>query len=222
MRSKIEISSSVKAPECQKWSVDVIDVPADGSCFFHCIARAFQSFRNQFESKFKKMIDNYMVGHLYALNCITADEIDVKVCDDYAIDSDLIRYICAIKVTQDDLELYNSILAADNQETIKSQQELVESIMLDDRFADCIEIKILSTIAFENQFGIYILDGTVADGVVFMPPEWTNDKNYNVILVRHHEHYSLLEIIKNNTRMGKIVSSKVANEFIEEYIPGKY
>ena len=200
------------------WSAYLIHVPADGSCFFHCIAKALELHRDTLDKKFIKMMNSYMLSYLYSTGQITNDQIDESVCASHGFDAGLIRYICATNVTSDDLELYNAIQAADESETVASKKDLINFIMTEDKFADFVEIKILSTVGFKDQLGIFVFDSCIEGSIVSLPSEWTRNKRYNIILLRRNEHYYLIETSKRNRKIGTVINSKLATEFIKEFI----
>lgn len=213
-----ELTETIKTPtQLKAFSALYIDVPGDGSCFYHCIAKAFQDNRKTFDKNLKKIIDGYMIAYLFSKDIIDVDDMNEKTSDLYAIDADLIRYICGINIDDEDLEYYNHIAMANNNNTFNTKKDLVDSIIDSNDFADFVEIRTLITKGFQNVLGIFIIDHSIKDNIVHFPKEWTDNKKYNIILERKNLHYRLVQIIKNNTRQNTLINHKTAIKFIDNY-----
>jgi hypothetical protein len=195
----------------------LIEQPGDGSCFYHCIASAFESCKHIFNSEFRRNINAYMLAYLYSRNQITVEQMNQDIAEQHTITANLIRYICGTNIDNDDLEVYNAMLAADDQKTVQSKEELADAIMNSDIFADFIELRILMTKAFNQKLGIVVFDNTVDNGIVYMPAEWTRNKPYNILLLRDNEHYTLIRVTRNNTRLGTLVDSFTAQGVIQAF-----
>ena len=195
----------------------IVNVPGDGSCFYHCIAKALQECRAYLDKNFVKLINSYMLTYLYCNNKIDVDDIDEKICENYPITYKLIRYICGTKIDDDDFESHNMILMADNKTPLKEKKDLVNNIIESNDFAECVEINTLITKGFGSFIGIFIIDDSVENNIVYISEEWTKDKIHYIILKRESLHYNLVQTKLYNTRRNLLLDYKTAHEFIKTY-----
>jgi hypothetical protein len=67
-----------------------IDVPGDGSCLYHCIAKALEECRDLLDAEFTNIINGYILSYLCTNNEINIDEINDETCKLHIITSDII------------------------------------------------------------------------------------------------------------------------------------
>jgi len=171
------------------WNVELIDVPADGSCFFASIATAMNhclmtwADNEYFAIKMNKYIEGY--------------EKETKK-DLYEITPEFVRYLCSINIDKCIFETYCEEAKdredCGEEDVVKfdSIEEMSEHIFKTKCWADHATIRSFFN-AFETKCSLVIFDDSYG-GVVYFQKEWTEDKEMYICLQRCANHYRPMKL----------------------------
>ena len=167
------------------WDIEIIDVEANGSCFFESISIAITDCIQDFvENDYLCLkMDDYIKGY----EDLTGEDMET-------VSPHFIRYICSRNIDECIFETY-SIEAADRKDSgeknvkeFKSKEEMSDYIINTNCWADHSIIRSFFK-SFGNRCALVIFDETYG-GLVYFQKEWTYKKDKYICLNRQNNHYS--------------------------------
>jgi hypothetical protein len=165
----------------------LIDVPMDGSCFYHCIVKALSS-RDFTDPSYqdicdilKPMVENYIQTH--------EEEETQDQQQQQGDDKDIFRYSIAQIATEEDYQNYKILQQAEEGNiSLNSLEELKKNLAYSNEYANNLSIQLIFRL-FQGLLGIYIYK----NNTIVSPKEW-QEKKYNVILeLLENQHYNLVQ-----------------------------
>lgn len=201
----------------EEFTLDVIDVKRDGSCFFSAIALAmnqsidlwqdYEFLRNIMEYYWDKYIEEHGL-----LEEVTPH---------------LIRFICSENIDSDIFETY-CIEAKDrinekekHVKQFKTLDEMKEGFLNGGAWGDHSSIRAFFK-AFGTRCSLVIIDEDF-NGVVFFQKEWTKRKDMYICIQRVVNHYQTVQLICNEEKMNMCLTRKEIlrfKRFVNYAIPG--
>jgi len=192
----------------EQYSVDIIDVERDGSCFFSSISYAMnQSLEMWKEYEFlREKMESYW------------DEY-TKIHEPLSkVTSHLIRYICSKNIDQDMFETH--CIEADDRinenesgvDKFKDIEDMKEKVLNGNVWGDHSIIRSFFK-AFENRFSLVIFDKDYAGGVVFFQKEWTKNKDMYMCLQRENNHYRVMRLSYKDNKYNVCMTKKQIRHF---------
>lgn len=165
----------------------LIDVPMDGSCFYHCIVKALSS-RDFTDPSYqdiceilKPIVENYIQTH---------EEQEQETPDQQqGDDKDIFRYSIAQIATEEDYQNYKILQQAEEGNIqLNSLEELKKTLAYSNEYANHVSIQLIFRL-FQGLLGIYIYK----NNALITPKEW-HEKKYNLILeLLENQHYNLVQ-----------------------------
>ena len=164
----------------------LIDVPMDGSCFYHCIVKALSS-RDFTDPSYqdicqilKPMVEKYIQTHEQDQEIPEQDQ-----CDD----TDIFKYSISQIATEEDYQNYKILQQTEEGNIqLNSLEELKKTIAYSKEYANHISIHLLFRL-FQGLLGIYIYK----NNALISPKEW-KEKKYNIVLeLLDNQHYNLVQ-----------------------------
>lgn len=189
----------------EDWQFETIDVPADGSCFFTSIAIAMNDSMDRWESipRIKEMMMHHWDRYT-RLGLEKTDDITPK----------FIRYMSASAMDTAGLELYNAEASMLKKKQMKTPEELARYIIHSRCWADHSMIR-----SFMKSMGytisIVVFDSSISD-TVYMPKEWTHNKELYICLQLEGQHYSPMRLSYKEDKMKLCVDRGVVRKMIHE------
>ena len=191
----------------EDYTVDVIDVQRDGSCFFSVIALAmnesldiwqdYDFLRNKMEKYWEEYID-----------------LHEPLCE---VTPHLIRYICSINIDIDIFETH-CIEAEDRinegelgVEKFENVSEMKEQVLNGKVWGDHSIIRSFFK-AFENRCSLVIFDKEFG-GVVYFQKEWTRRKDMYICLQREKNHYRAMRLCYKDKKYNMCMNRKQIQHF---------
>lgn len=195
----------------EEWQVEVIDVPADGSCFFQSIATAMDdNIEAWFDiEELRVPMEKYW------------EEYTEGVEDKYGgVTSHLVRHMCAENIDDDILEKYN-VEAEYRTETLKEKgvmkykniEQFKSHVLKRNTWGDHASFTAFLK-SLNYRCGLVVFDPE-CQGIKYLPPEWTVEKSLYIFLLRKVNHYSVLRLQKGGTDLDLCVSYKDTKEFVD-------
>lgn len=167
----------------------LIDVPMDGSCFYHCIVKALSS-RDFTDPSYqdicdilKPIVENYIQTHE------TEQENQQENHQQQGDDKDIFRYSIAQIATEEDYQNYKILQQAEEGNIqLNSLEELKKTLAYSNEYANHVSIQLIFRL-FQGLLGIYIYK----NNALISPKEW-HEKKYNVVLeLLENQHYKLVQ-----------------------------
>ena len=200
-----------------EYSVDVIDVKRDGSCFFSAIALAMnQSIEKWRDYNFLRIrMEDYW-------NSYVEEHGNLK-----EVTPELIRYICSENIDEDIFETHCILYsdrdnnADDCSEKFDSIEEMKEGV-LNDYWGDHSVIQSFFK-AFNNRCALVIFDLQFG-GIVYFQKEWTKGKDLYICIQRDNNHYKALRFCKGDKKLDMCIGRKTMMKFkkdVNNIFPGK-
>jgi len=165
----------------------LIDVPMDGSCFYHCIVKALSS-RDFTDPSYqdiceilKPIVENYIQTH---------EEQEQETPDQQqGDDKDIFRYSIAQIATEEDYQNYKILQQAEEGNLpLNSLEELKKTLAYSNEYANHVSIQLIFRL-FQGLLGIYIYK----NNALISPREW-HEKKYNLVLeLLENQHYNLIQ-----------------------------
>lgn len=192
-----------------EWTVDLIDVPRDGSCFFSSIAISMNESldlwqENDFlREKMEKYWEEYVREEQVTI---------VKVT------SHLVRYICAVNLNEDIFETYcvEAIdRANDNEKHVRKfrdMREMAHNVRNGNFWGDHSMIRTFFN-AFKTKCSLIIFDVNFG-GIVYFQKDWTKNKDMYICLQRDGDHYRAMRLSKNGNRLRMCMSREDVLDFV--------
>ena len=177
-------SSNLK-PETPTTAKTLIDVPMDGSCFYHCIVKALSS-RDFTDPSYqdiceilKPIVENYIQTH----------EEQENQQQQQGDDKDIFRYSIAQIATEEDYQNYKILQQAEEGNLpLNSLEELKKTLAYSNEYANHVSIQLIFRL-FQGLLGIYIYK----NNALISPREW-HEKKYNLVLeLLENQHYNLIQ-----------------------------
>ena len=168
----------------------LIDVPMDGSCFYHCIVKALSS-RDFTDPSYqdiceilKPMVENYIQTHEEQETHQTEQENQQQ-----GDDKDIFRYSIAQIATEEDYQNYKILQQAEEGNLpLNSLEELKKTLAYSNEYANHVSIQLIFRL-FQGLLGIYIYK----NNTLISPREW-HEKKYNLVLeLLENQHYNLVQ-----------------------------
>lgn len=189
------------------FTVDLIDVQRDGSCFFSVIALAMNESLGIWQDydfltrKMEKYWDEYI--DLYQPLC--------------EVTPHLIRYICSKNIDTDIFETH--CIEADDRinegelgvEKFENVCEMKERVLNGKVWGDHSIIMSFFK-AFENRCSLVIFD-TDFGGVVYFQKEWTAKKDMYICLKREQNHYMAMKLSFKGKKYNMCLNRKEIRHF---------
>ena len=205
------VASHASVTLYEEWRMSEVEVPADGSCFFHCIATAMDEDTDvwydieELRAPMERYWQAYTNGAAVACAGVT---------------SSLIRFMCAENI-DDELLLKYNVEAQYRKETLKEKgvvvykdmQQFKRHVLRPDTWADhSIVSAFLKSLNF--RCGLAVIDPECG-GITYLPPEWTKRKPLYIFLLRKRNHYSVLRLEKRGMDLNLCVSYADTKAFVD-------
>ncbi|CAN0298913.1 unnamed protein product, partial [Ectocarpus sp. 6 AP-2014] len=193
-----------------EWRMSEVEVPADGSCFFHSIATAMDETIDMWYDIEELRVPMEMYWDAYTTGNTAGSE---------GISSSLIRFMCAKNIDEDMLVTYNAE-AQYRKHTLKdrsalvfnSTQDLHNHVLKADTWADhAVFSAFLKSLNF--RCGLVVIDPECG-GVKYLPPDWTKRKSLYIFLLRKRDHYSILRLERDGVDLQLCVSYADTKAFV--------
>lgn len=205
------IASQTSQTCCDEWRMSEVDVPADGSCFFHCIATAMDENIDAWYNieELRVPMEHYWQAYTDGAAVASA-----------GVTSPLIRFMCAENIDEELLLKYN-VEAQYRKETLKERgvvvyrdmQQFKRHVLEPDTWADhSIVSAFLKSLNF--RCGLVVIDPECG-GITYLPPEWTKRKPLYIFLLRKRCHYSVLRLEKYGRDLDLCVSYSDTKAFVD-------
>ena len=172
-----------------------IDVPMDGSCFYHCIVKALSS-RDFTDPSYqdiceilKPIVENYIQTHEENQEQETQDHEEENQQQQQGDDKDIFRYSIAQIATEEDYQNYKILQQAEEGNIpLNSLEELKKTLAYSNEYANHVSIQLIFRL-FQGLLGIYIYK----NNALISPREW-HEKKYNLVLeLLENQHYNLVQ-----------------------------
>jgi hypothetical protein len=172
----------------------LIDVPMDGSCFYHCIVKALSS-RDFTDPSYqdiceilKPIVENYIQTHEEQETHEENHEQENPE-QQQGDDKDIFRYSIAQIATEEDYQNYKILQQAEEGNLpLNSLEELKKTLAYSNEYANHISIQLIFRL-FQGLLGIYIYK----NNTLISPKEW-HEKKYNLVLeLLENQHYNLVQ-----------------------------
>jgi hypothetical protein len=188
------LKPEIPNPETPKTPITktLIDVPMDGSCFYHCIVKALSS-RDFTDPSYqdiceilKPIVENYIQTHEEQEQETQDHEEENQQQGD---DKDIFRYSIAQIATEEDYQNYKILQQAEEGNIpLNSLEELKKTLAYSNEYANHISIQLIFRL-FQGLLGIYIYK----NNTLVSPREW-HEKKYNLVLeLLENQHYNLVQ-----------------------------
>ena len=173
----------------------LIDVPMDGSCFYHCIVKALSS-RDFTDPSYqdiceilKPIVENYIQTHEENQEQETKDHEEENQHQQQGDDKDIFRYSIAQIATEEDYQNYKILQQAEEGNLpLNSLEELKKTLAYSNEYANHVSIQLIFRL-FQGLLGIYIYK----NNALISPREW-HEKKYNLVLeLLENQHYNLIQ-----------------------------
>ena len=197
------------------YSIDVIDVKRDGSCFFSAIALAMnQSIEKWKEYNFLRIrMEDYWDNYVEQYDNLQE------------VTPELIRYICSENIDEDIFETH-CILHADEEdkdyiEKFDSIEEMKQGV-LNDYWGDHSVIQAFFK-AFNTRCSLVIFDLQFG-GIVYFQKEWTKRKDLYICIQRDNNNYKALRFCEGDKKLDMCIGRKTMMKFkkdVNNIFPGK-
>jgi hypothetical protein len=172
-------------------SYQTIEMPPDGSCFYHCLDYClserpdYQRLLNKWGKKMNRYIDEIVEKH----------DVDIeKVFDGLSEHVRILRYATSLHITQEDFDNYLILcMGEDENVSYENVYEFCTGVFFKHDYVNQVVIHVL--LRFLNQelmdeIGVYIL----IDEQIQSPQEWRN-KPYNIMCeFINGNHYNVVHI----------------------------
>ena len=169
----------------EKWSVEVIDIPRDGSCFFTALALSINESLELWQT----------VDPLYTMMKTYWREYEKETGQELQqVSANLVRFMCACNVDDLAIEFYNAdIQQIPKGKRVQSARELQSHFLNKSTWGDSVALYcFLKSLDF--QCGVIILDPDLEGGIVALDKSWIKDKKLYIMLVRRNYHYELVRL----------------------------
>lgn len=185
------------------WEINIIDVEANGSCFFESISIAISDCIEDFvvNDHLCLKMDDYIKGY----EQIIGEDME-------SVTPKFIRYICSRNIDDCIFETY-SIEANDRKDSgerdvkeFKSKEEMSDYILNTNCWADHSIIRAFFK-SFDNRCALVIFDETY-DGLVYFQKEWTYKKDKYILLNRQNNHYSPVRFLYDSEALPLCLERK--------------
>ena len=197
--------------ESDIWSVDLLDVPMDGSCFFTSIVTAMNESMDLIQDndfirgKMEKYWEDYVNEHKKDVTCIT---------------SHMLRNICSKNIDSDIFEMYciDASARKDAKErgvqVFKTLGDMRKTIENTNYWGDHSCIRAFFN-AFDNRISLIIFDEDYG-GIVYFQKEWTEDKDMYICIQRHGNHYRPMVLSKKGERLRMCITRSDVLDFVND------
>lgn len=196
--------------DTEEWGMHIINVPADGSCFFQSIAMCMtESVEVWYDIEELRTL---MEVHWENYHETTNEESD-------GVTSSLVRYMCATNIDNGILDKYNAeaeyradTLREKGVPVYKSVGQFQDHVMKPDTWADHASFHAFLK-SLNYRCAVIVFDPECG-GIKYLPPEWTVKKSVYIFLLRKVNHYSVVSISKAGCDLPLCLSYDETKEFL--------
>lgn len=188
-----------------------VEVPADGSCFFHSIATAMNETMDMWYDIEELRVPMEAYWEAYSI---------VATEKPLGITPSLVRFMCSENIDDDTLLTYNAeaqyrkhTLEDRGAVVFENTKDLKMHVLKGDTWADhAIFRAFLKSLNF--RCGLVVIDPECG-GVKYLPPCWTKGKSLYIFLLRTRNHYSILRLERDGEDLELCVSYENTKAFVD-------
>jgi hypothetical protein len=173
-----------------EYSVTVLSVPRNGSCFYTSIAMALTDGVDLWSRRVRSLLRQNWQKYI-RMRRMTGCTENMSIMQ---IDSDFVRFIAASNLVKDDLDTYNNLCMDEGGEVFETIEQVQDDVTFNNAWANLVIIRALLR-GLQFTIGLIIFDAEEGK-VAPLPLEWTQDKDQYVLLELKDLHYSVVRLTR--------------------------
>lgn len=192
----------------EDWSIRLLPVDADGSCFFSSIAIALNESMQSWGGN--KKIKNMLRDHWHRFL-----ELGLESPDNFT--PTFVRYITSISIDQDDLEAYNNIASADNKKQFDSIPEMAAHVLSTNCWIDTVTFGAFLK-SLECSIAVVVIDHEIKEPLCVLH-ELAHNKDFYICLWLQDYHYQPIQLVHQGEDLQLCVTRESILAFMGDCYP---